>query len=159
MQEISGNIWEYYNRGEWIIVTTNGTLKKDGSAVMGRGVARELAIRYPDFPWILGQAIRTSGNNVYAFPEYKVIAFPVKDGWRKKADLKLIEKSLQQVVELVNKTYLSDRFYTVRPGCGYGRRDWTREVKQLCQQYLDDRFIIINFDREIEQWRPLNDKT
>jgi len=159
MLEISGNIWDYHNRDEWIIITTNGTVKKNGFAVMGQGVAKEMAILHPEFPGVLGETIRLSGNNVYTFAECRAITFPVKDGWRKKADLKLIEKSLQQVVELVNKTYLSDKFYMVRPGCGYGWLDWEHQVKHLCAHYLDDRFIIMNFDREIEQWRPLNDKT
>ena len=84
MQEITGNIWTYHNEGRWIIVTTNGSIRKDGAAVMGRGVAKELAIRYPDFPGTLGAIIRLSGNNVYAFAEYRIITFPVKEGWRKK---------------------------------------------------------------------------
>jgi hypothetical protein len=149
MQEINGNIWTYHYHGRWIIVTTNGAIKKNGAAVMGRGVAKELATRYPDFPGTLGATILSSGNNVYAFSKYRVITFPVKDGWRKKADMVLIEKSLRQLVELVNKTDLSDKFYMVRPGCGYGRLDWETEVKHLCEKYLDNRFIITHVN-EIE---------
>jgi hypothetical protein len=149
MQEINGNIWTYHYHGRWIIVTTNGAIKTNGAAVMGRGVAKELAIHYPDFPGMLGAIILSSGNNVYAFAEYRVITFPVKNGWRKKADLALIQKSLRQLVELVNKTDLSDRFYMVRPGCGYGRLDWETEVKHLCERYLDNRFIITHVN-EIE---------
>jgi len=149
MQEINGNIWTYHYHGRWIIVTTNGAIKKNGAAVMGRGVAKELATRYPDFPGMLGAIILSSGNNVYAFAEYRVITFPVKNGWRKKADMVLIEKSLRQLVELVNKTDLSDKFYMVRPGCGYGRLDWETEVKHLCEKYLDNRFIITHVN-EIE---------
>ena len=146
MQEITGNIWTYHGQGQWVVITTNGSIRKNGAAVMGRGVAKELAIHYPEFPGMLGAIILSSGNNVYAFAEYRVITFPVKTGWRKKADLALIEWSLRQLVELVNKTDLSDKFYMVRPGCGYGRRDWKDEIKPLCQRYLDDRFIIMNFD-------------
>lgn len=54
MQEINGNMWTYHNQGQWIIVTTNNAIKKNGAAVMGRGIAGELSIRYPDFPvcWV-----------------------------------------------------------------------------------------------------------
>jgi len=41
MKEVIGNIWNYYNKGNWIVITTNGTIKKNGEAVMGRGVALE----------------------------------------------------------------------------------------------------------------------
>lgn len=38
MREINGsNIWDFYNKGFWIAITTNGTVKKNGEAVMGRG--------------------------------------------------------------------------------------------------------------------------
>ena len=38
MKEITGDLWDYYRRPmHTICITTNGTIKKNGKAVMGRG--------------------------------------------------------------------------------------------------------------------------
>ena len=39
MKEVKGDIWNFYNKGYWIVIPTNGTVKRNGEAVMGRGVA------------------------------------------------------------------------------------------------------------------------
>jgi len=51
MQEITGDIWEQHKLGRWIVITTNGAIKNDGSCVMGRGVAKQAADKYPELPF------------------------------------------------------------------------------------------------------------
>ena len=51
MKEITGDIWDYHKQGHWIVITTNGTVKSNGEAVMGRGIAlqaRAKFIQHPD---------------------------------------------------------------------------------------------------------------
>ena len=45
-----------------ICITTNGFVKKDGCAVMGRGCAQEAKNRYPNINKLLGIHINTKGN-------------------------------------------------------------------------------------------------
>jgi len=144
MQEVTGNIWEYHKLGRWVIITTNGAIRKDGTCVMGRGVAKQAADRIPTIPFRLGDALKTGGNNVHAFEDLKIITLPVKHHWREQADLNVIERSLKQLVAWADTPPRKHgKFYLVRPGCANGRRDWETEVKPLCVKYLDDRFVVV----------------
>jgi len=147
MQEIFGDIWEQHKLKRWVVITTNGAVKKDGTCVMSRGVAKQAADRYPTLPFQLGNRIKSAGNVLHIFDDLKIITFPVKHHWKDKAELDLIEKSLQQLVAWANiPPRKHGRFYMVRPGCSNGRRDWETEVKPLCTRYLDDRFVIIEWN-------------
>lgn len=44
MKECQGNIWTY--GADIIVITTNGTVRKDGACVMGRGVAQQALKRF-----------------------------------------------------------------------------------------------------------------
>ena len=144
MQELYGDIWEQHKLGRWVVITTNGDVRQDGACVMGRGVAKQAADKFPSLPFRLGQALEIGGNNSYIFDSLKIITLPVKHHWAEAADLELIEKSLQQLVAWADvPPRKHGRFYLVRPGCANGRRDWETEVKPLCMKYLDDRFVIV----------------
>ncbi len=105
MRAVVGNFWELkaYSKG----IPTNGVVKKNGRAVMGRGVALQARERWPDLEGLLGTAIAALGNHVYPlgwFGEYpdlvSLFSFPVKHHWARPASLELIERS---VAELANK--------------------------------------------------------
>lgn len=146
MQEITGNLWDFHNSGNWVVITTNGTLNNQGQLVMGRGIALEAKIRYPNLPKRVAYHLKVSGNTVYADAEYRIFTFPVKHNWWEKADLDLIEKSTQQLVEKLDNWFWTDvkTVYLTRPGCYNGRRDWESEVKPILLKYMDDRFYIVN---------------
>ena len=149
-----------------IVVTTNGFVRNNGALVMGRGIAKEAAALYPNLPFMFGEIIRLHGNNVHLFvmvDEQSFISVPVKPrgqiwtdsnvvrhmqskfkygdyvpGWACKAELPLIERSLQQLATL----WIEDHpIYCPRFGCGAGELNW-RDVAPLCHKHLDDRFII-----------------
>ncbi len=144
MQEIFEDIWKQHKQGRWVVITTNGDIKNDGTCVMGRGVAKQAADRFPDLPCELGKRIASAGNVVNVFEDLKIITLPVKHHWKDKADLRLIEKSLQQLVAWADiPPRKHGKFYMVRPGCSNGKRDWESEVKPLCEKYLDNRFVIV----------------
>lgn len=148
MQEIEGDIWTVGN-GHTVVITTNGFVKKDGSAVMGRGIALQAAKRFPDLKWVLGGAIKAAGNHTLWLGEYKdehgkyeIISLPVKHNWWEKADIHLIERSLTELVNAVIDNTDSP-IYLVRPGCGNGQLNWIN-VKPIVELYLSDRFIVVN---------------
>ena len=141
MEEVVGNIWDYYDQGKWIVITTNGFVKSNGKAVMGRGIALEAATRFPTTPYILGKYIKELGNIPIRLND-RMVSFPVKHNWWEKANLDLIESSTLTLFSMVNNLQLSE-IYMVRPGCGNGHLNWS-DVKPILKKYLDDRFIIVN---------------
>ena len=143
MREVAGNIWDYHAKGHWIVITTNGTVRKDGACVMSRGVAKQAAQKFPKLPYELGTAIKEMGNVVHHWGQQGLILFPVKHNWWEKADLVLIEQSVQQLVDLFEQmTDYPTPIYLVRPGCGNGGLDWS-VVKPVLEKYLDDRFVVV----------------
>ncbi len=64
------------SRGEWIVVTTNGVVNPHGEAVMGAGLARQAAQRFPELPRLLGQALRETGNLPYTRYSQHIITLP-----------------------------------------------------------------------------------
>ena len=141
MKEVKGNIWDYYDKGNWIVITTNGTVKSNGECVMGRGVALEAKTRFPKLAKKLGDWIRHNGNIPGRFSDYKLFSFPVKHNWQEKADPKLIDETCKHLLGLVlGSTYT---IYMVRPGCGNGHLLW-KDVKPVLERYLSDRFVVVN---------------
>ena len=154
-----------------IVVTTNGFVKNNGACVMGRGIAKQIADALPEVPFILGNLIKTKGNNVHIIcnePNIPtIISFPVKPetvvnngtnvvshcktkigqvtaGFLAKADITLIERSLKELLDLANKHPEWKVILIPRVGCGAGELIYDT-VKPLMEQYLDDRFICCTY--------------
>jgi O-acetyl-ADP-ribose deacetylase (regulator of RNase III) len=142
MIEIQGNIFN--GKCDAICITTNGIVKKNKEAVMGAGIALEASNRFPELPKILGQKLIELGNKVFLLHEdesYSIVSFPTKNHWKDKSDLKLIKKSILELVKLTQEKGWN-KIVLPRPGCGNGGLDW-KEVKKYVS-YLDDRFFIIS---------------
>lgn len=122
MREVYGDLWRF--PADYRIITTNGTVRMDVKAVMGRGCAREAAVRFPHLAGELGGRIRRSGNHVYWFRDYQLVTFPVKHAWYETASLELIERSVRELLNLINDIALHEErdrtFVLPRPGCGNG---------------------------------------
>lgn len=147
MREVTGNLWAYHDAGEWIAITTNGILRKDGACVMGRGVAREAAERDVSVPYLLGTAIKRAGNHVAILAAKRLISYPVKRHWRDPADLALIRRSAAELVTAIHAYNDTGpvpitRLYLVRPGCGNGRLRWA-DVKHVIAPILPDWITIV----------------
>ena len=135
MKEIVADIWTYGNAfNAYIVIPTNGSVKKNGECVMGRGLALQAKNRFPDLPKRLGGAIQRNGNRVYIFENRKLITFPVKHYWWQKADLELIETSAAQLREAI---YTSPDELVLIPkvGCGNGGRSWNA-VKPILEKEM-----------------------
>jgi len=153
MKEVKGDIWDYYDAGSWIVVTTNGSIRQDGASVMGRGIALQAANRFPTISRTLGAHIKFMGNRIHCFSRLRLIFFPVKHMWMEMADITLIEESCIRLKSLVSTDqlpYYDQNWYAgievpvymVRPGCGNGKLSW-KAVKPILEKYLDDRFIVV----------------
>lgn len=151
MKQCRGDIWRFHDKGFSIVIPTNGAVRQDGACVMGRGLAKQAAQRYSEFPYTLGRQIKLFGNHVYLDRITRLFSFPVKHHWTEPADLKLIARSVEELKELCRHSSLSilkTKVYMPRVGCGNGGRDW-KEVKPILRTLSDD-FIVVQWEAEDE---------
>lgn len=140
-QEITGNLWDY--PAQVRVVTTNGTVRRDGKAVMGAGCAGECASMWPDVTATLGAKLLEGGNRVYVIrQEPLLVSFPTKHNFWDWADLNLIRNSALQLKELTERNHWHSVLLP-RPGCGLGGKWWLAEVRPILWDILDDRFCVI----------------
>jgi len=141
MKLIKGDLWQFHEQGEWICITTNGFIKNNGRAVMGRGCALQCKRRYPEAEVALGRFIQRNGNVVGQFmPGRKILCFPTKHNWWEASDLELIRQSACQLAQ-----YSVETCYLPKPGCSNGRLDW-EEVQRVIAPILDGHFYVVEYD-------------
>lgn len=126
-------------------ITTNGTVKSNGRAVMGRGTALQACERYFGLRLIQGRALQGWGNvPCVLLPDERpcLISFPVKHEWQQPADLDLIRASAWALVSLVEGAHWQVVLLP-RPGCGNGQRTW-EEIRPILAPILNDRFVVVS---------------
>jgi hypothetical protein len=155
------DIWDMYDQGETVCITTNGFVTRGGNAVMGRGVAAQAVKRFPTIKGKLGRLIMENGNVVQRIAP-RIISFPVKPqlgvcneyktnvvkhmrhqykpydwvpGWAMMADLNLIKWSLVQLNQ-IRDVRSHRQIYLPKPGCGAGGLKWEK-VHLDCAKYGD----------------------
>ena len=133
------------SENEAVCITTNGIIKRDGTAVMGAGIAKEADNRF-HLSKELAQHLRTIGNVPHLFTatgihNSKLISFPTKQHWKDDSSLALIEQSAQYLINLVD-THNIQQCYLTPPGCGCGHLSW-ETVKPILEKYFDNRFSIV----------------
>ena len=139
MRETTGDLWDCYGKPYTVIlITTNGKVKANGHAVMGRGCAYEAAKRFPGIAKTLGLLLEQNGNVVQEL-RLGLWSFPVKHSWEMDGDLGLIQDSAQQLDKLARAS--SDNWILPRPGCGNGRLKWG-EVKPVIEFLPDNVWVI-----------------
>jgi len=152
MRELQGDLWDAATalQADAVAITTNGFVKKNGEAVMGRGVALEAKQRWADLPRLLGASISKFGNKLHAFPivlgdrPMTLIAFPVKHHWWERADPELIYYSALNLKVWAEHLHPAVKCVVLpRPGCGNGGLEW-EQVKPILEKWLDDRFVVVH---------------
>jgi len=149
MKVIKENIWKYHttNATSFIVITTNGFVKKNGECVMGRGIAQQARDKFPGFAKKLGTAIKEKGNIVFHWYEEGLITFPTKHVWMDNSDLELIERSAQQLAEEFEEGYQLGaelpKIYMPKPGCSNGNLNW-KDVEPIIESTLDHLVTIID---------------
>lgn len=145
MKEVVGDIWGFHRQGNWVVIPTNGTVKSNGDAVMGRGLALEAKTKFPDIQHRLGFQLRMmSSPPKVTDVGHNIITFPVKYRWMEIANLELIGKSCVDLVDFiaVHPWLYKPPIYLPRVGCGNGRLNW-KDVRPILEKYLDERFIVV----------------
>jgi hypothetical protein len=150
VKEVIGDLWTY--PADVRVITTNGTIKKNGECVMGRGCAAEAKSRSQTLPFLLGEKIKRVGNVPHILGsivptndpdaiEPLLVSFPTKHNWYEKSDIKLIEVSAKILAGFAD-LYNWKVVVMPRPGCGNGWLQW-ENVRKVLEPILDDRFHVI----------------
>jgi len=164
MREIRGDMFSYLDRMKFkLFITTNGFIKNDGYAVMGRGNAARAVTVFKEeknlnLPDLLGKSLKTRGNNVVQLTS-QLYTFPVKDHWVDRARRTIIKRSVKQLEEIIerDKKLKNEFIYVVpRPGCGNGMLRWIEDVKPLMQHLPDNVWVICDWTDP--NWKPKEKK-
>ncbi len=170
MREAKGNM--LLMECDALVITTNGFVKANGEAVMGRGIAKQISSALPWIAKRLGDVLKRIGNVPHELTTYNDIAlvsFPVKPksviydgnnivehakkqlgigysvlGFYAKADPELIVKSAKELVVLADAHPDWETILVPRFGCGAGELSW-EDTKPLVEPILDDRFIACTY--------------
>ena len=145
MREELRDLWSYsIDDCDARVITTNGTVKASGRAVMGRGVAKQAKDRYIGIEKLLGMVLKTQGNHVEILihKPLALVMFPVKHEWHELADLELIAQSARELVSFADVMGWK-RVVLPRPGCGNGGLKWESQVRPILLSVLDDRFTVV----------------
>lgn len=158
MREQQADLWLV--EADARVITTNGSIRSDGRAVMGRGVAKQATNQFYGIRQALGKSLRDHGNHVAVIlrpetkvagavrklwlPDVPIVSFPVKHLFHQPADLELIQRS---TVELIHLTTIEGwrRVVLPRPGCHNGKRTW-EEVGPILHPLLDERFVVVHLE-------------
>ena len=124
-------------------ITTNGAVNKVGRAIMLRGCARQARDRFPELLKTLGTLIRHHGNHVFDLG-HQIVSFPVETDPYQVPDMRLIEQSCRELVELADYKGWQ-KIVVPRPGCGGGGLEWS-DVRTPLARYFDERFHIITLE-------------
>lgn len=131
------DIWSAWAEGHTIAIMTNGMVKANGCATMGQGTAFEASRKFPELARALGTKLTAGGSHVYYFPEWRIVTFPTKDVFWKKASLQIITRSAWELSDAVRKGRIPSPVWLPLPGCGYhtGGLRW-EEVRPIIEKTL-----------------------
>lgn len=113
-----GDMWSIIGVTDWFLITTNPIVNKQGLAVMGRGIAKQAADKFPtlrkDFAdkLVNRDGRRVNLSPVFTIGRYEVRSSPlnyllrvgcfmVKDHWKNRASLQLIESSTDKLLDVI----------------------------------------------------------
>lgn len=142
MRELTGDLFSY--PADAVCIPVNWRTKRNGDAVMGAGVAKQAAERWPELPGFLGRVIRHHELAVHAIRSDDgpyLVMFPTKQDWREPSSTALIERMVTQLVWFTTE-YGWRTVVLPRLGCGHGGLDWS-DVRPVLERHLDSRFVVL----------------
>jgi len=106
MEYKTGNLLNFIYDYDYLLVTTNSFIKKNGSLVMGRGFAAQIRDTYPGISEIFGNMIiKTCGHlGCYGIIFHgKFGAFQVKYHYMQPAEIELVQRSTELLITIANR--------------------------------------------------------
>lgn len=174
MYQLEGDIWQLAMKTDAVVIPTNIGWKSDGKNVMGRGLAREAARRWPELPAVYGQFCQTyrAATPIMMFrpPNGRwcrmLLLFPVKPlnreqpylSWRQEASIELIAYHTRALANFATQyaeatsppTYPfleenASRILVPSVGCGNGGLDESSVLPLLCEHLTLPCFYHVRF--------------
>lgn len=156
MKTLVGNPFETCNDRDVICVITNGTVKTNGRAMMGQGIAKFFRDSFSNIDAKLGKYIKEYGNRVfnlgtqdYSGKPIIVFSFPTRADMSSKTDVDMIKKSVQELILMCDKFKLDSKIYLPAPVVTTGAASWADVAPALAA--LDDRFVVYSTDAKAFQ--------
>lgn len=118
----------------WRVVPTNLDVRRDGTAVMGSGVARQAAERFPGLSARYGTFLKGRGSGLFCDQESRVICLPTKIHWRQPSDRDFVVRGLR-LLRTFAIFHPDDNIRLPMLGAGLGRLP-AGEVRQLIQAWV-----------------------
>lgn len=144
LEEIKGNIWNYYDKGNQIVILMSYSRAKNGEVIMNKGIALQAKQKFPSLPRELSTTLSIYGDHLICDSSRKIIFFPIKYSQQEKTDLSLIKKGAQELLDLFNK-HIKDYptpIYITKSEDEENELPW-KNIKNILEKYLDDRFVIV----------------
>jgi hypothetical protein len=150
VNRVEGDLWTWHEKGYVLLIPTNGMLKRDGSLVMGAGLALDCANRYPWVSAMLGRLVRSGGNKVFYLGE-GLVSFPTKEHWREPSTPARLAASAVQFAGLW-QVYRWQQIALPEVGCGLGGMKWP-EAENSLRPLLSLQAEIVVVSRNLEPKR------
>jgi hypothetical protein len=122
-------MWDVFGKTDLFLITTNPIVRKDGAAVMGRGIALEAKSRFPELPYKYAKRLALLSEMLGPYNYCDVIDkfagqsvgfFMVKDHWKEPAKLDIISNSVDELYNWLQDDCLG-RVDLNFPGIGNGK--------------------------------------
>lgn len=147
------DIWTFHQEGSWIVIPTNTDVKANGLAVMGAGLAKQAAYRFPHLAGTYGEYLNHAHTHaaksvVYPDAPSRTFLFPTKHHWNAVSTLSLIRANASDLARLYvllsfwNPTIRDHPVYLPPLGCGLGGLDYPVVYQELATR-LSDNFVSI----------------
>lgn len=120
-------MWNYFDKADLFLITTNSFIANNGELVMGTGIAKQAKEKYPSLPLAAGKVILESCGHLGLYgcyiskkwPKGKIGLFQTKKHWQEKSTVDIIKRSLFDLdFWLIGR---HDKVVCLNfPGIGYG---------------------------------------
>ncbi len=160
MDVVKGSLWDVGFDGHLRVVPINLGWKSSGANVMGRGVARQAAARFPDLAMWLGRVCKDMASaDIVKINRYSdLLMFLVKPlfenvphlSWQRDADFDLVERSARELASLLGS---NQPIVLPLVGCGNGGLSPCDVLPMLFRHLHSDRFTLVLTPRDYGRWK------
>lgn len=166
MNIVCGNIWNYLE-SHCIIISTNEGWNSKGENVMGAGLAKQAAERYPDLPILYGKFLRENPGARTIFPyisewkkPHRLIMYPTKAlnpqspqlSWQSKSSIELIEAVAPILVDFAN--YYDRPIALPLLGTLNGGLNPSDMMDRMIKLFPSDKFLLVLDEKRADLLDP-----